>query len=60
MHGALCFVDSDLPAFGKLTFKGFPLLYPKRLAKHINAGGPLAAEQVHAVAAGLALRFPAA
>lgn len=27
VHGALCFVDSDLPTFGKLTFKGFPLLY---------------------------------
>ena len=60
MHGALCFVDSELPAFGKLTFKDFPLLYPKRLAKRINAGGPLTAEQVRALATELALRFPSA
>ena len=60
VHGALCFVDSDLPAFGNLTFRGFQLLYPKRLAKRMNAGGPVAAAQVRAVAAELALRFPAA
>jgi hypothetical protein len=60
VHGALCFVDSDLPTFGTLTFKGFPLLYPKRLAKRINAGGPIAAEQVRALATELAGRFPSA
>jgi len=60
VHGALCFVDSDLPAFGTLTFKSFPLLYPKRLAKRINAGGPLAADQARSLATELALRFPSA
>lgn len=31
VHGALCFVDSDLPLLGKLSFRGYPLLYPKAL-----------------------------
>jgi len=60
IQGALCFVDADLPMLGKLTFKGFPLLYPKSLAKRINASGPLDRERVHAVATELALRFPVA
>ena len=55
-HGA----DADLPMLGKLTFKGFPLLYPKSLAKRINAAGPLDRDRVPAVAAELAIRFPIA
>jgi len=60
VHGALCFVDAGLPLIGKLSFKGFPLLYPGRLAKRINAGGPLAEGRVRMVAGDLAQRFPAA
>lgn len=60
VRGALCFVDADLPLVGKLTFAGFPLLYAKRLAKRINAKGPLVAELVPVVAGDLARRFPAA
>lgn len=60
VHGALCFVDADLPMLGRLSFKGFPLLYPKSLAKRINAAGPLDRERVHAVATELAIRFPVA
>lgn len=60
IHGALCFVDADLPMLGKLSFKGFPLLYAKPLAKRINAGGPLDRERVPAVATELAIRFPIA
>jgi hypothetical protein len=60
IHGALCFIDADLPMLGKLSFKGFPLLYPKPLAKRINAAGPLDRERVHAVATELAIRFPVA
>lgn len=59
-RGALCFVDADLPLLGNLSFNGYPLLYPKRLAKRINRDGPLAAERVREVAATLALRFPTA
>ena len=60
VRGALCFVDSDLPMFGKLTFKGFPLLNVKPLAKRINAAGPRTDEHVRALATELALRFPSA
>jgi len=60
VHGALCFVDADLPLIRALTFSGYPLLYPKRLAKRINVPGSLAAQQVRQVARVLAQRFPAA
>lgn len=60
VHGALCFVDADLPMVGTLSFNGYPLLYPKALAKRMRADGPLDAEQLRAVAAGLARGFPPA
>lgn len=60
VHGAFCLVDADLPMLGKLTFEGFPLLYPKSLAKRLNAAGPLGRERVAAVASNLATRFPSA
>jgi Nuclease-related domain len=60
LRGVLCFVDADLPMLGNLSFNGYLLLYPKRLAKRLNAYGPLAPERVKAVAAELAQRFPPA
>jgi hypothetical protein len=60
VRGALCFVDADLPLLRTLTLGGYPLLYPKALAKRISAEGPLTAADVHAVAAGLARRLPSA
>jgi hypothetical protein len=60
IHGALCFVDADLPLIRTLTFNGYPLLYPKRLAKRINEPGPLAQEHVHELARALAAHFRAA
>jgi hypothetical protein len=60
IHGALCFVESELPVLGTLTFKGFPLLYAKSLAKRINAGGPIAPCDVTAISAALAARLPGA
>jgi Nuclease-related domain len=60
LHGALCFVDAELPLLIKLTFNGYPLLYPKALAKRINVAGPLAPEKVQGVAAMLAERLPSA
>jgi Nuclease-related domain len=60
VRGALCFVDADLPMLGKLSFNGYPLLYPRPLAKRINGDGPLAGKRVRGVAAELARRFPAA
>jgi hypothetical protein len=59
-RGALCFVDADLPLFGKLNFRGFRLLYPKALAKLMNAEGSVSADRVRAVASELAARFPSA
>jgi len=60
VHGALCFVDAELPLLGTLTFKGYPLLYPKALAKRLNQAGPIAAPQREQLLAQLALRFPPA
>ena len=58
VRGALCFVDAEPPLLGKLVFKGYPLLYPRALAKRVNARGPVSHERVRAIAAQLAERFP--
>jgi hypothetical protein len=60
VHGTMCFVDADLPLLRTLTVAGFPLLYPKALAKRLNHHGPLSAEQARTIAAQLAQRFPPA
>jgi hypothetical protein len=60
VQGALCFVEADLPVLRKLNFNGFPLLYPKPLAKHLNSPGPLTPARVRQLAAALATRFPSA
>ena len=60
IHGALCFVDTDLPMLGTLTFRGFPLLHPRRLAKRISATGPLTPETVEVLLRVLAGAFPPA
>ena len=57
--GAFCFVDAELPLLGT-TFRGYPLLYPRPLARRIRRGGGLSPDQVAAVAAHLASGFPAA
>ncbi len=60
IHAALCFVDTELPMLGTLTFRGVPLLYPRGLAKRINAAGPLSPQAVDAVRRTLASAFPSA
>ncbi|MGH8164985.1 MAG: nuclease-related domain-containing protein, partial [Rhodanobacteraceae bacterium] len=60
IHGALCFIDTELPMVGTLTIRGFSLLRPRRLAKRINAPGPLTAETVEAVLGTLEAAFPRA
>jgi hypothetical protein len=60
LHGAICFVDAELPLFRTLSFSGFPLLYPRALAKRINQAGPLSDQRVAAVAAELSRLFPRA
>jgi hypothetical protein len=61
VHGCLCFVapegfmaDSGLPVLRTLKIKGYPLYYPRRLAKRLNRSGPMTPErarQIHAVLA---------
>jgi len=60
LHGALCFVDADLPLLGTLTFDGYPLLYPKALARRLNQHGPVAVRQRRELLTQLANHFPAA
>jgi hypothetical protein len=60
VQGAVAFMGDGLPALGKLSFKGYPIRYPKQLAKLLNADGELTPEMVRALAIELARRFPAA
>lgn len=67
LHGCLCFVppegllaDDGLPLFKTLQMNGYPLLYPRRLIKRLNAPGPLSPEQVREIHSALAARLPAA
>jgi hypothetical protein len=60
VRGVLCFVDAELPLLGTLSFRGYPLLYVRPLARRIRSRGGLATEQCEVVAACLASRFPAA
>lgn len=60
VYGALCFVKAELPLLGTLTFDGYPLLYPRGVAKRLNASGALTADEVDAVASLIAGHFVAA
>jgi len=67
VHGCLCFVapdgfmaDSGLPVLRTLKINGYPLYYPRRLAKRLNRSGPLTREQVREMHAALAERLASA
>jgi len=60
VHGALCFIDTELPLLGALTFDGYPLLRGRSLAKRLNADGPIDAARIRALAGVVAQRFPVA
>lgn len=60
VSGALCFVDADLPLTRTLTFESHQLVYPKALAKRLNAPGNLTDPEAHHVAEVLATQFPVA
>jgi hypothetical protein len=60
VHGAMCFIDADLPLVGTLKLNGFALLYRKALARRLNANGPLGRETAQSIATQLAERFPPA
>ncbi|MEJ7784623.1 MAG: nuclease-related domain-containing protein [Solirubrobacteraceae bacterium] len=60
VHGALCFIDTELPLLGTLGFGGYPLLRAKALAKRLNTAGDIDGEHARALAAIVSERFPAA
>lgn len=60
VRGALCFVDTELPLLKTLTFRGYPLLHAKGLAKRVNGAGPHADEELRLLAAEIGRRLPAA
>jgi hypothetical protein len=67
VRGCLCFVapegllaDSGLPVLRTLSIGGYPLLYPRRLAKRLNEQGDLSAGLAQTIEAQVADRFPAA
>jgi hypothetical protein len=60
VKGAIAFIGEGLPLFGKVSFDGFPIRYPKQLAKLLNGEGELTPEMARALAIELATRFPSA
>ena len=67
VRGCFCFVapagfmgDSGLPVLRTLKIKGFPLYYPRRLAKRLNRRGTLTPDQARVIQAHLAASVPPA
>jgi hypothetical protein len=60
VHGALCFVDGELPLVRTPVMAGFPLLHRRSLAKRVNADGPLGVDEIEAVTTALAHALSAA
>lgn len=67
VHGCLCFIapegllaGSGLPVLRTLSINGYPLYYPRRLARRLTRGGPLTADRARALQTILAERLPAA
>jgi Nuclease-related domain len=61
VHGAFCLVGAEgLPTLGTLTFRGYPLLSPRRLAGRIKKAGSAEPALLRAVAVHLSSCFPPA
>lgn len=62
VHGCLCFVggQADKPLLRKLSLDGYPLLYPRELAKLLNRPGELGADEIRELAEALAAALPPA
>lgn len=60
IQGVLCFTNADLPLLRTLRMRDHLLLYRKALAARLNADGKLNAEQIVAIAHGLARELPSA
>jgi hypothetical protein len=65
VHGCLCFVapegflaDVRLPVLRTLKINGYPLYYPKRLAKRLNRDGPITVDQAQKLQTELDRRLP--
>jgi hypothetical protein len=61
VHGALCFVETDLPQGRRLTFEGWHVVDPRQLARRIDvAAARLDSHAVRALADEIARHFPPA
>jgi len=67
VQACFCFVNPEgqsggtkLPLLHTLSVSGYPLLYPRKLAKRLKQSGETCAEQRRLVAEALAREFPAA
>lgn len=67
IHACFCFLNpagqaggSGLPLLRTLSIDGFPLFYPRKLSKRLNAPGALTETSRHEVAELLAGAFPRA
>jgi hypothetical protein len=60
VHGALCFVQGDLPMFGTPVIDRCLVLHRRSLAKRLNADGPLSTASIERLAASLSQAFPPA
>jgi hypothetical protein len=49
--------ESGLPVLRTLKINGYPLYYPRRLARSLNRSGPLTPERAREVRAALAERL---
>jgi hypothetical protein len=56
----LCFIDGDMPLLRRLSVNGYPVLYPRRLAKRLNQPGDLGNKDALVIAEALAELFPVA
>lgn len=54
----LCMTQADLPLLGTTTFRGYPLLSRKAIAKRLNATGNLTQPAIQALAHQIARQFP--
>ncbi len=60
VQGALCFTQGDLPLHRAQRIRGHLLLYPRALAKKLNARGRLTPAAITEVAHRLSVAFPPA
>ena len=60
VHGALCFTQGDLPLHRPQQIRGHLVLYPRALARKLNARGRLTPAAITEIAYQLSVAFPPA